>query len=75
MLYKLNEPIVAVRIEFTSRQDARVALSRGAILKVQTTPAAYDGLMEAEWEGQRIRVYGQDLASRATLLLSSADSE
>ena len=67
MLYKLREPIVAVRKEFTDAQNARVALPPGAIVKILTSLPSY-GLMEAEWNGQRIRVYGEDVASRGTMI-------
>lgn len=67
MLYRLNEPIVAVRKDVTAGQDARVALPPGAIVRI-LTPIPSFGLMEAEWDGHRIRVYGEDVASRGTLM-------
>jgi hypothetical protein len=61
MCYRLNEPIVA------DRKTGRIALPAGTVLRVpQDTPSR--GLIEAEWDGQPISVFIEDVKSRGTLV-------
>ena len=73
MRYRLNEPIVAARKEFFDTESARIALPVGAVLRV---PADIPkrGLIEAEWDGQIVRVFVEDVRSRGCLV-EVADSD
>ena len=67
MRYKLNEPIVAARKGFFDVESARIALPAGAVLRVPIdTPSR--GLIEAEWDGQLVRVFAEDVRSRGCLV-------
>ncbi|HLG96645.1 MAG TPA: hypothetical protein VKX49_10085 [Bryobacteraceae bacterium] len=67
MRYRLNEPIVAARKRFSETESARIALPVGAVLRVPAdTPQR--GLIEAEWDGQLVRVFAEDVRSRGCLV-------
>ena len=67
MRYKLNEPIVAARKDSFDAKTARVALPVGTVLTVPTDMPSR-GLIEAEWDGQCVRVFAEDVRSRGYLV-------
>jgi len=60
MWYRLNQPILAVRKESA---DLRSALPSGALLTI-VVEAPARGLIEAEWNGEVVRVFVEDVRSR-----------
>jgi len=65
MRYRLNEPIVAARKRFSETESARIALPVGAVLKVPAD-IPQRGQIEAEWDGQMVRVFVEDVRSRGS---------
>lgn len=67
MRYRLNEPIVANRRGPSNTAAVRVALPVGSILRIPADVPSR-GLIDAEWDGQEVSVFVEDVRSRGTIL-------
>ena len=65
MRYRLNEPIVAMQRGRSNAESAQIALPPGAILQLPSD-VPLRGLIDADWNGERIQVFAEDVRSRGT---------
>ena len=73
MRYRLTQAIVASRKGITDPESRRLALPAGAILRMPME-SPLRGLIDAEWEGQVVEVFVEDVRSRGWLV-ELADSD
>jgi len=69
-LYKLREAMVAVSRDVNGQMKI-VTLPVDAVLKVATI-SLQSGMLDAQWEGQTVSVFAQDLKARGDLLRAVA---